>query len=67
MKREINLYDESGEQVVGKAIETACTSLIVNGVHIITNGGVNAELRELMPTATAEEIGMTLVPPLELN
>ncbi len=66
MKIEIIIYNEQG-QAVAKAIEPTCNSLIVNGMHIISNGGVNAELRELMPTATAEEIGMTLVPPLELN
>jgi hypothetical protein len=67
MKIEINLYDETGQQVVGKAIETACNSLIVNGVHVISNGGVNAEIRDLLGATTAQDIGMRLVPPLELN
>ena len=58
MKIEINLYDETGQQVVGKAIETACNSLI------ISNGGINSEMRELMGQPTAEQIGMNLVPPL---
>jgi hypothetical protein len=47
MKIEINLYDETGERVVGKAIETNCDSLIINGMHIIQGGGVNAEIRQL--------------------
>ena len=47
MKIEINLYDENGENIVGKAIETNCDSLIINGMHIIQAGGVNAELRRL--------------------
>ena len=64
MKIEINLYDETGQQVVGKAIETACQSLIINGQHIISNGGINSEMRELMGQPTAEQIGMNLVPPL---
>ena len=34
MKIEINLYDDTGERVVGKAIETDCQSLIINGIHI---------------------------------
>ena len=47
MKIEINLYDETGTQVVGKAIETDCQSLIINGMHIIQGGGVHAEMRQL--------------------
>tara|TARA_E500000318_G_C3502873_1_gene189071 strand:- start:350 stop:601 length:252 start_codon:yes stop_codon:yes gene_type:complete len=47
MKIEINLYDETGERVVGKAIETDCQSLIINGMHIIQGGGVHAEMRQL--------------------
>lgn len=49
MKIEINLYDETGTQVVGKAIETDCQSLIINGMHIIQAGGVHAEMRQLTP------------------
>ena len=49
MKIEINLYDETGERVVVKAIETDCQSLIVNGVHVIQGGGVHAEMRQLTP------------------
>jgi hypothetical protein len=55
MKIEINLYDETGERVVGKAIETDCQSLIINGMHIIQAGGVHAELRQL----EADEIPVT--------
>ena len=47
MKIEINLYDETGERVVGKAIETDCQSLIINGIAIIQAGGVHAEMRQL--------------------
>jgi hypothetical protein len=47
MKIEINLYDETGERVVGKAIETDCQSLIINGMHIIQACGVHAEMRQL--------------------
>ena len=47
MKIEINLYDETGTQVVGKAIETDCQSLIINGIHVIQGGGVHAEMRQL--------------------
>jgi len=49
MKIEINLYDETGTQVVGKAIETDCQSLIINGMHIIQAGGVHAEMQQLTP------------------
>ena len=49
MKIEINLYDETGERVVGKAIETDCQSLIINGVHVIQAGGVHSEMSQLTP------------------
>ena len=62
MKIEINLYDDTGERVVGKAIETDCQSLIINGMHIIQAGGVHAEMREL-----AQEQQVDNVVPLELN
>jgi|DEB0MinimDraft_10_1074344.scaffolds.fasta_scaffold00246_15 hypothetical protein len=52
MKIEINLYDETGTQVVGKAIETNCDSLIINGMHIIQAGGVHAEMRHLSQAVT---------------
>ena len=62
MKIEINLYDETGEMIVGKAIETDCHSLIVNGIHIIQGGGVHSELRQLQQEQQADN-----VVPLELN
>jgi len=62
MKIEINLYDETGERVVGKAIETDCQSLIINGMHIIQAGGVHAEMRELAQEQQADN-----VVPLALN
>jgi len=62
MKIEINLYDETGERVVGKAIETDCQSLIINGMHIIQAGGVHAEMRQLQETYVDD-----MRPPLELN
>ena len=62
MKIEINLYDDTGERSVGKAIETDCQSLIINGMHIIQDGGVHAEMRELAQEQQADN-----VVPLELN
>ena len=62
MKIEINLYDETGERVVGKAIETDCQSLIINGVHVIQAGGVHAEMRQLQETYVDD-----MRPPLEIN
>ena len=62
MKIEINMYDETGENIIGKAIETDCQSLIINGMHIIQAGGVHAEMREL-----AQEQQPDNVVPLELN
>tara|TARA_R100000995_G_scaffold70433_1_gene39006 strand:- start:661 stop:864 length:204 start_codon:yes stop_codon:yes gene_type:complete len=57
---EIKLYDETGQQVVGSAIETDCKSLIINGRHVISNGGINSEMRQLM----RQQMGINLVPPL---
>ena len=65
MKIEVLLYNEDGTAVVGKAIETDCQSLIVNGVVVIAQGGINAEMNDLLGQATPENIGMTLVPPLD--
>ena len=65
MKIEVLLYDETGTAVVGKAIETSCQSLIINGVHVIAQGGINAEMNDLLGQATPENLGMTLVPPLD--
>jgi hypothetical protein len=65
MKIEIMLYNQDGTTVVGKAIETNCQSLIINGVHVIAQGGINAEMNDLLGQATPENIGMTLVPPLD--
>ena len=64
MKIEILLYDETGT-VVGKAIETSCQSLIINEVHVIAQGGINAEMNDLLGQATPDNLGMTLVPPLD--
>ena len=61
MKIEIMLYDETGTVVVGKAIETSCQSLIINGVHVIAQGGINAEMNDLLGQATPESIGLYLV------
>ena len=62
MKIEINLYDETGTQVVGKAIEQDCQSLIINGIHVIQAGGVHSEMRQLQQEQQADN-----VVPLELN
>mgnify|MGYP003645039627 CR=1 FL=1 len=60
MKIEINMYDETGEIIIGKAIETDCKSLIINGVHVISDGGVQAEMRRLADETpiTADEYTM---------
>ena len=42
------MYDETGDIIIGKAIETDCKSLIINGVHVISDGGVQAEMRQLI-------------------
>ena len=65
MKIEILLYDDTGTAVIGKAIETDCQSLIINGRHVIAQGGINAEMNDLLGQATPENLGMTLVPPLD--
>ena len=73
MKIEINLYDETGRVIVGKAMETDCQSLIVNGVHVIQGGGVHAEMRQLsqavvnMQHGDGVSIGELLTDERELN
>jgi len=52
MKLQINLYDaianiERGDKPFGTAIETNCTSLIINGVQVIRNGELNTSLASL--------------------
>ena len=52
MKLQINLYQananiEQGDQPFGTAIETNCTSLIINGVQVIRNGELNTTLASL--------------------
>ena len=66
MKIEINLYDETGTRVVGKAIETDCQSLIVNGIHLIQGGGIHAEMRRLHVEETETYVD-DMRPPLEIN
>ena len=65
MKIEIMLYNQDGTTVIGKAIETDCQSLVINGVHVIAQGGINAEMNDFLRRPTPENIGMTLVPPLD--
>ena len=71
MKIEINLYDDTGERIVGKAIETDCRSLIVNGMHIIQDGGVHAEMRRLQQEQQADNLVQMFCPnaevPVDIN
>ena len=66
MKIEVLIYNEQGK-AVAKAIEPTCNSLIVNGMHVISNGNVTEDMSDMLGVNTQEDIGMTLVPPLELN
>lgn len=68
MKIEILIYDRDRDGnlvIAGKAIETDCQSLISNGVPIISQGGINAEITALLGQAEPENLGLTLVPPLD--
>ena len=71
MKIEINLYDETGERVVGKAIETDCQSLIINGFHVIQGGGVHAEMRQLQQEIETDNLVQLFCPngevPVDIN
>jgi len=71
MKIEINLYDDTGERVVGKAIETDCRSLIVNGVRVVQDGEIDAELRQLQQEQQADNLVQMFCPnaevPVEIN
>ena len=63
MKIEVRIFDETGENVIAKALETDCQELIINGMRVIQGGGVHAELRQLAGT----EAPLLLIPPLEVN
>jgi hypothetical protein len=62
MKIEVRIFDETGENVIAKALETDCQELIINGMRVIQGGGVHAELRQLQETYVDD-----MRPPLELN
>jgi|TARA_R110002049_G_scaffold96085_2_gene235522 hypothetical protein len=47
MKIEINILDNTGIDIVAKAIETSCDSLIINGMRVIANGQIQSEMRYL--------------------
>jgi len=53
MKIKIDLYNEDGTVVIGTAIETDCKSLIINGVQVLQDGGVQAELLRSIEPAEA--------------
>ena len=57
MKIEINMYDETGENIIAKAMETDCKSLVVNGVHVISDGGVGAEMGR-SPEGSQKSVGI---------
>ena len=57
MKIVIEMYDDTGNILIGKALETACKSLIVNGICVIQHGGVGAEMRELIGNSGVRDGG----------
>jgi len=66
MKLQINLYQananiEEGDQPFGQAIETNCTSLIINGVQVIRNGELNTSLASLSQNS-AQSVAEQLLP-----
>ena len=62
MKIEVRIFDETGENVIAKALETDCQELIINGMRVIQGGGVHAEMRKLQETYVDD-----MRPPLEIN
>jgi len=71
MKIKIDLYNEDGTVVIGHAIETDCQSLIINGVQVLQEGGVHAELRQFQQEQQADNLVQMFCPdadvPVELN
>ena len=47
MKIVIEMYDDTGNILIGKALETACKSLIVNGICVIQHGSIHTNLSGL--------------------
>ena len=63
MKIEVRIFDETGENVIAKALETDCQELIINGMRVIQGGGVHAELRQLADIEAPNH----QITPLEVN
>ena len=67
MKIKIDLYNEDGTVVIGHAIETDCQSLVINGVQVLQDGGVQAELlRSLTPQDNQSRIVDNLTDGMDL-
>lgn len=47
MKIVIEMYDDTGNYIIGKALETACNSLIVNNTCVIQHGQIHTNIAGL--------------------
>jgi len=47
MKIVIEMYDDTGNYIIGKALETACKSLIVNDTCVIQHGQIHTNIAGL--------------------
>ena len=48
MRIVVNILNEEGDVVIGQAIEPDCRTLIINGIPVIQEGGVHAEMRPML-------------------
>ena len=67
MKIVVNIFNEEGDVVIGQAIESDCRTLIINGIPVIQEGGVNAEMRPMLDENVQADNVVELPNPNEVN
>tara|TARA_Y100001972_G_scaffold72502_1_gene88037 strand:+ start:232 stop:441 length:210 start_codon:yes stop_codon:yes gene_type:complete len=66
MKIVVNIFNEEGDVVIGQAIESDCRTLVINGIPVIQEGGVHAEMRPLLnDNAQADNVVPLQIEPFE--
>tara|TARA_R100000234_G_C4992965_1_gene176436 strand:- start:505 stop:708 length:204 start_codon:yes stop_codon:yes gene_type:complete len=67
MKIIVNIFNEEGDVVIGQAIEQDCRTLIINGIPVIQEGGVHAEMRPMLDDNVQADNVVQLPDPSEVN
>ena len=67
MKIVVNIFNEEGDVVIGQAIESYCRTLIINGIPVIQEGGVHAEMRPMLNDNVQADNVVELPNPNEVN